>query len=102
MINYYVLFSNNSHSLEFLHYCKKNRVNFPPWYRGNRRTFDSRSMNLPISVKLPCPGEFTIYQLEIPLEVNFTKCESANSTSLCAVLPRQGKIPSARKYCTEK
>ena len=24
-------------------HCKKNRVNFPPWYGGNRRTFDSRS-----------------------------------------------------------
>ena len=83
-------------------HCKKRRVNFPSWDGGNRRTFDLRSEFTNISKITLSKRICYVYQLEIPLVVNFTKCESANSTSLRAVLPRQGEIFSMRKYCTEK
>ena len=83
-------------------HCKKSRVNFPPWDGGNRRTFDSLSEFTNISQITLSRRIYYVSQLEIPLVVYFRKCESANSTSLRAVLPRQGEIPSVRKYCSEK
>ena len=92
---------NSRYKLQLLH-CKKSRVNFPPWDGGNRRTFESLSEFTNI-IKITLSRRiYYAYQRVIPLVVNFTKCESVNSTSLRAVLPRQGKIPSVRKYCTEK